>query len=171
VRYAISHCDTGTPVVGAPDAEAVDAAAAAQRLDDAFRTYLAERGPKPFALAEATGLVTGVAGLRLAGDSVLGLWHRCAPDRSERSGARNELVGRSAAVTDWYRAFAGSLERRESPPPGLDRDPGADARLVAALRADLDGSGSDATAVRVLWTADHLDAARRLQSTLTGTSP
>jgi len=39
------------------------AAAAARRLDDAFRGYLAERGAKPVPLAEVTSLVNGVAGL------------------------------------------------------------------------------------------------------------
>jgi hypothetical protein len=51
-------------------------------------------------------------------------------------------------------------------------DKSADARLIAAVRRDLtgeDGQGT-ATAVRMIWTADHLDAARRLQATLVGPS-
>jgi hypothetical protein len=42
----------------------------------------------------------------------------------------------------------------------------ADGRLIAAVRSDLaDAHGhGTATGVRLIWTADHLDAARRLQS-------
>jgi hypothetical protein len=46
----------------------------------------------------------------------------------------------------------------------------ADGRLIDAVRRDLDGrdARSTATAVKMIWTADHLDAARRLQAALTG---
>ena len=49
---------------------------AGRRLDDTFRSYLAERGSKPVPLSDVTRLVTGVAGIRLAGDAVLALWQR-----------------------------------------------------------------------------------------------
>jgi hypothetical protein len=49
-------------------------------------------------------------------------------------------------------------------------DPVAARRLVAALGHDLDGRDdhATATAVRLVWTGDHLDAARRLQALITG---
>ena len=100
---------------------AATAAAAARRLDDTFRGYLAERGAKPLPLADVTALVTGVAG------------------------------------------------QGEVPTP-LDPDQLADGRLVDAVAHDLrdrDGHAT-ATAVRVIWTGDHLDAVRRLQTTLVG---
>ena len=104
----------------APTDEAIRAAAAARRFDDAFRSCLAERGAKPVPLAEVTSLVTGVVGLRLAGDAVLDLWqHDDAAD-----GDRHDLCGEDGQAT--------------------------------------------ATAVRMIWTGDHLDAARRLQDTLAG---
>ena len=39
---------------------------------------------------------------------------------------------------------------------------------MAAVRRDLDGGDSEAaaTAVRIVWTGDHLDATRRLQETI-----
>ena len=52
----------------------------------------------------------------------------------------------------------------------LPHDPVADSRLIDAVRHDLrdeDGHAS-ATAVRMIWTADHLDAARRLQDAIAG---
>ena len=46
-----------------------------------------------------------------------------------------------------------------------DDDERADARLVEVVRRDLsDADGqATATAVKLIWTADHIDAARRLQ--------
>ena len=68
-------------------------AAAARRLDDTFRGYLAERGAKPVPLAEMTTLVTGVAGLRLAADAVLDLWQRDdGSPAGDRAAARHELL-------------------------------------------------------------------------------
>ncbi len=131
-----------------PNGEALQAAAAARRLDDTFRGYLAERGAKRAPLAEVTGLVTGVVGLRLAGDAVLDLWKsdgaagRCSP----------ELLTASDELTRWYDDFAASLTGRGPVPAPLDALPAVD---------------GDA---RVIWTGDHLDAARRLQEALVGTA-
>ena len=86
VEFGLGRCDHGTPTRPAPDHDATNAAAASRRLDDAFRSYLAERGPKPVPLADATSLVTGVAGLRLAADAVLDLWQRAdGESRGDRS--------------------------------------------------------------------------------------
>ena len=67
VRSGTSRGDPGTPALPALAGDAARAAAASRRLDDAFRTYLAERGTKPVPLADMAGLVTGVAGLRSGG--------------------------------------------------------------------------------------------------------
>jgi hypothetical protein len=74
VRFGMSRGDPGTPALPALAGDAARAAAASRRLDDAFRTYLAERGAKRLPLADVAGLVTGVAGLRLEADAVLDLW-------------------------------------------------------------------------------------------------
>ena len=70
-------------------------------------------------------------------------------------------------VTGWYEALGASFVGGEVPVP-LERDEEGDARLVLAVRRDLsDGDGNaTATAVRMIWTGDHLDAARRLQALL-----
>jgi uncharacterized membrane protein YccC len=65
VRSGMSHGDLSTPAVSALADDAARSAAASRRLDDAFRTYLAERGTKRLPLADVAGLVTGVVGLRL----------------------------------------------------------------------------------------------------------
>jgi hypothetical protein len=170
VRFGLGRCDAGTAERPPPAAAALRAAAASRRLDDAFRTYLAERGPKPVPLAEVTSLLAGVIGLRLAGDAVLDVWSGDGVAGGDRAAARRELIAAADEMTGWYEAFADGLaDRRMLPAPRPD-DPAASERLVAAVGADLQGADADAsaTAVRVLWTGDHLDAARRLQEMVAG---
>ena len=119
-------------------------------------------------MAEITRLVTGPAALRLAGDAVLDLWRRDGAAEGERDSARRELLDGTQRLTGWYDAFATSLVGSGSVPDPLPADEVANGRLVAAVSRDLreqDGEAT-ATAVRVIWTGDHLDAARRLQDML-----
>ena len=148
VVYGVGRCDASSPSVAAPRAAAARAAAASRRLDDAFRGYLADRGSKPTPLAEITGLVTGVSGLRLAGDAVLELWQADHDDRGDRARARQELLTRADAIGGWYETFASSLTGRGSVPiaprgrpsrgraPGLRRGPRS-----AGRRRRRDGHG------------------------------
>jgi uncharacterized membrane protein YccC len=169
VAFGIGRCDASAPDRPAPAQEAARAAAAARRLDDTFRNYLAERGAKRIPLAEATSLVTGVAGLRLAGDAVLDLWQRDAGGSDgDREAARQALVAEADLVTGWYETLASSLAGSGSVPDPLPREGTVDGPLLDALGGDLTCSDrrASATAVRMIWTGDHLDAARRLQGTL-----
>jgi len=63
VAYGVGRCDASGPSRTKPIDESTRAAAAARRLDDTFRGYLAERGAKRVRLAEVTRLVNGVSGL------------------------------------------------------------------------------------------------------------
>jgi hypothetical protein len=170
VRFGLGRCDSVARSVPAPTDEAIRAAAAARRLDDTFRGYLAERGAKPVPLAEVTSLVTGVVGLRLAGDAVLDLWQHDDATGGDRTAARRELLASTEQMTDWYRNFAAALTGPRDLPEPRNHDELADRRLVAAVSHDLRGDDGQATAtgVRMIWTGDHLDAARRLQGTLAG---
>jgi uncharacterized membrane protein YccC len=170
VAYGLGRCDAAGPAPAEPAGQAAAAAAAARRLDDTFRGYLAERGAKPLPLPEVTALVTGVAGLRLAADAVLEMWRDDGGDAGDRAAARRELMASSDMVNGWYSRFAGSLSGQGEVPTPLDPDQLADGRLVEAVGHDLrDREGhATATAVRVIWTGDHLDAVRRLQTTLVG---
>ncbi len=168
VAYGLGRCDDCVPSAPPPREDAARAAAAARRLDDTFRGYLTERGAKPIPLSEVTGLVTGVAGVRLAADAVLELWDGAGNADGDRSAARRELQGSTELMTGWYERFAASLAGAESVPDPLPEDEVADGRLVDAVARDLrdsDGGGT-ATGVRVIWTGDHLDAVRRLQEML-----
>jgi uncharacterized membrane protein YccC len=165
VTYAALCCVHGQRPVEPVD-EALRAAAASRRLDDTFRNYLAERGAKPVPLAQVTALVTGVAALRLAADAVVDLWrHDADPAGGDRAGARAVLLGTSTTIREWYDDLAASLLGDRDPRAPMAPDPSADGRLIDAVRRDLASADGTATgtAVRVIWTADHLDAARRLQ--------
>jgi hypothetical protein len=169
VRFGMSHGDPGAPALPAVAGDATRAAAASRRLDDAFRTYLAERGTKRIPLADVAGLVTGVVGLRLEADAVLDLW-RGDDDQAgaDEATARQEILGTAERVTGWYDDLATIVITGGELPQPLAQDEAADGRLVRAVRRDLlgdDGRGS-ATAVRVIWTGDHLDVVRRLQAAI-----
>jgi uncharacterized membrane protein YccC len=169
VDFGMRRCDSGASAAEAPTEDAERAASAARRLDDTFRGYLAERGAKPVPLAEMTSLVTGVGGLRLAADAVLDLWRReDGAVAGDRTAAQRELLQASEAVKQWYEDLATSLLDGRAPRAPLAHDKVADGRLVEAVRQDLsvaEGKAS-ATAVRMIWTGDHLDAVRRLQRIL-----
>ena len=113
------------------------------------------------------GLVTGVAGLRLEADAVLDLWRG---DDGQAGGdvaaARHEILGTADRVTDWYDGLATTMITGGELPQPLAHDQAADGRLVQAVRRDLlgDDGRASATAVRMIWTGDHLDVVRRLQA-------
>jgi len=169
VSFGMSRCDASLPAPAAPADDAFRAAAAARRLDAAFRTYLAERGAKPIPLAEVTSLVTGVAGLRLAADAVLDLWQRGdGKAGGDRTAARREILDTTERVTSWYDDLALNLINQRELREPLAHDKIADGRLIEAVRHDLGGDDgkASATAVRMIWTGDHIDAVRRLQTVI-----
>ena len=169
VRSGLSRGDPGTPALPALAGDAARAAAASRRLDDAFRTYLAERGAKRLPLADVAGLVTGVVGLRLEADAILDLWR---DDDGQAGGdaaaARHEILGTAERVTGWYNGLATTMITGGELPRPLAHDTAADDRLVQAVRRDLPGDDgrASATAVRMIWTGDHLDVVRRLQAAI-----
>jgi Fusaric acid resistance protein-like len=169
VRFGMSRGDPGTPALPALAGDAARAAAASRRLDDAFRTYLAECGAKRFPLVDVAGLVTGVAGLRLEADAVLDLWRG---DDGQADGdvaaARHEILCTAERVTGWYDGLASTMITGGELPRPLAHDKAADDRLVRAVRRDLlgDDGKASATAVRMIWTGDHLDVLCRQQAAI-----
>lgn len=168
INYAVTRCDERAVQVAVPEDDGRVAAAAARRLDDAFRTFLAERGTKQLPLADVATLVTGVAVLRITVDAILELWSRGGSPAGDRTAARAELLDSTVAIVDWYQRTALALAGAGEAPPPIERDRDANERLVDAVRQDLVGEDGrwTATAVRMLWTADHLDGLRRLQTAL-----
>lgn len=168
VEFGILRCTSTGPRPAAPTEQASRAAAADRRLDDAFRAYLAEHGPKPMPLADVTRLVTGASGVRLAAGAVVDLWRDDPGEAADRSAARGEILQSLSRVRNWYDDLAASLTDGQRPDGPLGYDDAADSRLIEAVRSDLNSGDSEtaATAVRIVWTGDHLDATRRLQETI-----
>ncbi|MET7289301.1 FUSC family protein [Streptomyces sp. NPDC005573] len=178
VVSGLSRCDgtgaTGTtvaataatvPASGGDDRRR--ASASARRLDDAFREYLAERGAKRLVLADVTALVDAVAILRLTADAVTDLWSRAGHARpGDRGAAGAEILGSCESVVTWFESAGAALAGDgDAPGPPVGR-PAVDAALRESVRRDLTAGTeqSAATAVRMVWTADHLDTTRRLQA-------
>jgi hypothetical protein len=166
VAVAVARCDAAPAAEIDLAADAVRAAAAARRVDDAFRGFLAERGTKHLPLSSVTAMVTGVAGLRLTADAVQSLWERQGSKApGDRAAARAELEAYGSQVAEWYAQLARSLAGLGPVPERQHHNRAADNRIIDAVRRDLtdaDGVGTP-VAVRMIWTAEHVDAARRLQ--------
>ena len=132
-------------------------------------TYLAERGAKRLPLADVAGLVTGVAGLRLEADAILDLWRGDDSQAgADEATARQEILATAERVAGWYGGLATTMITGGELPQPLAHDKAADGRLVRAVRRDLlgDDGRASATAVRMIWTGDHLDVVRRLQTAI-----
>ncbi|MGB6516552.1 MAG: hypothetical protein WBF57_26930, partial [Mycobacterium sp.] len=71
-------------------------------------------------------------------------------------------------VTGWYDGLATTIITGGELPEPLADDQAADGRLIRAVRPDLlgDDDTASATAVRIIWTSDHLDVVRRLQAAI-----
>jgi uncharacterized membrane protein YccC len=149
----------------AATAEKAAALADYGRLDDAFRQYLAERGAKHVPMAEASSLVTGTVALRLAADAVVDLWHD-VDGAKHLASADREVMASAEKVERWYDELAESLSLDgHLPPDPISAEQVGEDRWADALTADA-VPGTEMSAVRVIWTADHLDAVRRLQPKL-----
>ena len=144
------------------------AAAAARRLDDAFRQYLAERGHKRLSLAEVASLMTGVAGLRLTAQAVTDLWSGTEPTRTGFPRAQLEVIVATERVTNWFAAMAQAMTGSGAVPRALTKD-GATTAVSSrhSVRTWPPVTASHASVrahtVRLVWTSDHVDTARRLQ--------
>jgi hypothetical protein len=109
--------------------------------------------------------------VRLAADATLDLWERQPSGPAEGAhAAQAELVDATRLVTDWYFGLAYALQAGRPVADPVPESLVADGRLVSAVRHDLQHDGSQPTpaAVSVIWTADHIDAVRRLQHTIAG---
>jgi hypothetical protein len=89
---------------------------------------------------------------------------------STRDSVRTILfAGFAPAAISFAAGQAAFIGRSEVPEP-VAQHHAADDNLVDAVRRDLRGEDeqANAVAVRIIWTGDHLDAARRLQAALVG---
>ncbi len=152
------------------------AMAAAYRLDDALRQYLAEQGTKHVPLESVTTLANGAVRLRLAGMAISSLQHDApdgsvvppGDDRLDRPAA--VLHDRARAVGNWYEALADEFSG-----DGATIDGAALPDVTAAASADsfldvvlpaIDSCGDPDRAVRaeqLLWSGQYLGDVDRLR--------
>ncbi len=169
VEFSLARHNLGEPIPAARSGDWVQAAAAYRRLDDAFRTYLSERGAKPVPFAAITRLVSGVTALRIAGTALLELWrHDDGRPSEDSANAQAEVRAASQRLRQWFDELGAGIAAGTGIPEPLEPDVAANTRLLEALRRDL-GAGAgkpNPAVVRMIWTADHLDAIRRLGGSL-----
>jgi hypothetical protein len=154
-----------------PSDDSESAAMASRRLDDAFRTYLAERGAKPVPLSDVAALVTGVAILRLSAEAVVELGDRHAKDDDEWIVARQCVANMSTSIVEWYDEFASHF-RGEYAPAQLTPQIVSDDLVIGAVREQLVQTREPDLneAVRILWTADQLAAVQHLEARVVAAS-
>ncbi|MFN8156362.1 MAG: FUSC family protein [Candidatus Nanopelagicales bacterium] len=152
-----------------PSPAASAASASALRLDDAYRTYLNERGPKSRPLSEVVPLVTAGTKMRLATDWMVRHWDaRGALTEDEQRAAGAALLESVRPLDDWFEALAAGLRGDADLPAAPSQDHDAMRRvepLVEPALAAPDRARSWA-AVRVGWCANLLDGVERMQSGL-----
>jgi Fusaric acid resistance protein family len=164
----IVHTLTGRPM----PTEKERALAARQRLDDAFRQFLAEPGvARRVPLENAAALAGAATRLRLVADSLEDLCTAVPvgplpPDLTE---AGAELRAVSDGVDLWYRTLGDVLAGRRTNVPSPDPpDSQLPRQLVGHLRTGV-GAGDAAAgrqALLLLWGAQHLDSLRRAEPDL-----
>jgi uncharacterized membrane protein YccC len=141
------------------------AVAAAHRLDDAYRQFLAEPGRERLDLHGITTLVTGATRLRLAAHSLAtiagetGPWGRVAA-----------LDREATAVHTWYAALAEAIRRSTPSPPPQDSDDAHSAdvlRYLDEVVAD-DDKARIRSAVGAALASDHVRDLRRFEPHLAG---
>jgi uncharacterized membrane protein YccC len=143
------------------------AAAAAHRLDDAYRQSLVERTARPDSSVGVAPLVVGAARLRRAGQSLSAL-----AQMSDRRGSLGDcaanLDAEVHAVHAWYVALGDSLVHDTDVPPPHTRDTAGRRRLVECVREALQ-SGDKAKmrpTLDLIWASQHLDALWRMEEYL-----
>lgn len=146
------------------------AEAAATRLDDAFRQYLAERGAKQVSLESVTALTNGAARVRLAGSAVRQL--SAAPqevDDDLRLRATIGVLDRSIEkVADWYRSLATGFSTGAECLPVVDGPSESFLDVVLPAVERCGDAARASRAERLLWAGQYLGDVSRLRTKLIG---
>jgi hypothetical protein len=146
------------------------AAAAATRLDDAFRQYLAERGAKRVSLESVTALTNGAARVRLAGGAVRRLSGPTPNDiDDEPLRATVGVLDRSTAdVAGWYRSLADVFGTGSECLPVVDGPAESFLDVVLPAVARCGDAERAARAERLLWAGQYVGDISRLRTNLVG---
>jgi uncharacterized membrane protein YccC len=140
------------------------ATAAAHRLEDAFRQYLAERSPRGTSFESAPAFVAGAERVRRLGQSLSEL--AAMSDGGPRlATCGTNLDGEAYAARSWYVALGDSLVHETGIPPPHTRDTDGRRRLLECLRDAVTGGDESKLrpAIDLLWASQHLDVLWRLE--------
>lgn len=167
LRQAVEHV-TGERAEP-PDA-GQQAMAASERLDEALRQYLAERGTKQVPLESVAALANGASRVRLAGTAIKRLQFG-QPDGSPPVPAdavlgppAQVLARRADEVARWYEALAGVFARPAGAPPLDGATVAGDSFLDVVLPAVRACDEAQRTqAERLLWSGQYLGDVDRLR--------
>jgi uncharacterized membrane protein YccC len=144
-----------------------DADGAVDRLDDAFRQYLAERSTTAVNVEDVATLVGGASRVRRSAQSLASLARTAEGDvRLERCG--QNLDRELDALQAWFVAFGYALvHARPAPAPHI-RDAEGSRRLLACVREAARARDRDtvSAALVLLWASQHLDNLRSLEARL-----
>jgi hypothetical protein len=144
------------------------ATAAGDRLDNALRQYLAERGPKHVSLESVAALANGATRLRLAGVAVSRLQEAAPQSQDERLAASIDvLADRADQVTGWYADLAAGLSGRDAPLPAVDTV--ATESFLDVVLPAVDRCGDTDRAARaeiLLWSGQYLGDVDQLRRDL-----
>ncbi len=170
LRQSVEHA-TGRRV--APPDGGQPAIAAGDRLDEALRQYLAERGTKRVPLESVAALANGAARVRLAGTAIkrLQLDHSDGLPLAAVQGVLDQpasvLARRAEDVAHWYQGLAAAFSHPGNPLPSDGHTPGADSFLDVVLPVvDACDDGQRAQAERLLWSGQYLGDVDQLRRDL-----
>ena len=143
------------------------AAAAAHRLDDVFRQYLAERSATRMNIEDVAALVSGAGRVHRSAQSLVAL-ESMMRGSTRLDGCGAHVEGELNSLHAWYVAFADALvDQNVVPAPHL-RDRDGRRRLFECAQhaaASRDGRSRQAALVLVL-AVQHLENLRRLEAHL-----
>jgi uncharacterized membrane protein YccC len=143
------------------------AAAAAHRLDDAYRQYLTERSPQPVNPESLASLVAGAARVRRAAQSLSSL-ARMADGGTRLGRCAANLDSEVHALRSWYVTLGDALLHATAVPPPHVRDVEGRRRLLECVRdAIADGDKTKLRpALDLLWASQHLDTLWQMEAHL-----
>jgi uncharacterized membrane protein YccC len=172
LRQAVDHVTGGR---AEPPDDALVAMAAGDRLDEALRQYLAERGTKNVPLESVVALANGAARVRLAGSAIKHLQVAAGPPVAAAGhdvldGSADVLLRRTADVSGWYDALAAGFERAGSGLPDHTAvAPSASFLDVVLPAVDHCADGRCAEqAERLLWSGQYVGDVDQLRADLLG---
>jgi uncharacterized membrane protein YccC len=150
-----------------------EAAAAARRLDDALRQYLAERSSARLEFDSLTTLVSGAMRLRRIADVLRSEPSVAQPDQQPDGSSgldrcRRAIDGEIRELRAWYAALGEAIAAATEPPAPPLHEGEADDDVLRVVR-DAVARGDDAAVARgltIAWAIQHVEALRRLTPTL-----